>query len=228
MFMIKRSYIGTFFIMMGINWLTALWFSAPGLTKFNIVEISLLCFKNVEYISIINSLFSAAIVGSIVVVAASCIENMNKMNVLICSRFGFSKEKSVRFYFLQFFVSSLCLSITKAVADLLYCQNELFENVGSFIKLYFLLLAFSYIVFLIIFLFLQYGYKIKLTVLILMLISLVLPKLSKSEYFIFQCWGIAGERYTQDFFLLIAIKLGVIILLSIIITLKLKNKDIFT
>ena len=58
--------------MMGINWLTALWFSAPGLTKFNIVEISLLCFKNVEYISIINSLFSAAIVGSIVVVAASC------------------------------------------------------------------------------------------------------------------------------------------------------------
>ena len=121
--------------MMGINWLTALWFSAPGLTKFNIVEISLLCFKNVEYISIINSLFSAAIV------AASCIENMNKMNVLICSRFGFSKEKSVRFYFLQFFVSSLCLSITKAVADLLYCRNELFENVGSFIKLYFLLLA---------------------------------------------------------------------------------------
>ena len=120
--------------MMGINWLTALWFSAPGLTKFNIVEISLLCFKNVEYISIINSLFSAAIVGSIVVVAASCIENMNKMNVLICSRFGFSKEKSVRFYFLQFFVSSLCLSITKAVADLLYCQNELFENVGSFIN----------------------------------------------------------------------------------------------
>ncbi|HAX83845.1 MAG TPA: hypothetical protein DCY15_05075 [Ruminococcaceae bacterium] len=228
MFMIKRSYIGTFFIMMGINCLTALWFSAPGLTKFNVVEITLLCFKNVEYISVINSLFSAAIVGSIVIVAASYIDNIDKMNVLICSRFGFSKAKSVGFYFFHFFVSSLCLSITKAVADLLYCRKELFENVGSFIKLYFLFLAFSYIVFLIIFLFLQYGYKIKLTVLILMLFSLVLPQLSKSEYFIFQCWGIAGDRYTQDFFLLIAVKVGVIILLSIIITLKLKNKDIFT
>ncbi len=226
--MIKRSYIGTFFIMMGINCLTALWFSAPGLTKFNIVEISLLCFKNVEYISVINSLFSAAIVGSIVIVAASYIDNIDKMNVLICSRFGFSKAKSVGFYFFHFFVSSLCLSITKAVADLLYCRKELFENVVSFIKLYFLFLAFSYIVFLIIFLFLQYGYKIKLTVLILMLFSLVIPQLSKSEYFIFQCPGIAGERYTQYFFWLIAVKLGVIVLLSIIITLKMKNKDIFT